>query len=187
MSSPDGATWAARTLPSSAGWADVVYGAGTFVAVGSGGACATSAAGTTWAAKTVGLGAVTYTGIDFVTSGASSNFVAVNSTNGNVAYSSSGTGAWSISVITGVASTVVAGNGVVIAVCLAGFCYSLDAGVTWKYAASTVVTSLGYGAGTFVGVQHSGGGTGLNLYAENLVDSDYLYLSGTAGQYVRVK
>jgi hypothetical protein len=55
--STDGITWTARTLPSSAGWASVTYGNGTFVAVAGGydasAAAASSTDGITWTASTM--------------------------------------------------------------------------------------------------------------------------------------
>src|SRR5581483_7125032 len=53
-SSPDGVTWTARTLPSSAYWDSVVYGNGTLVAVATGSSkAATSPDGITWTARTL--------------------------------------------------------------------------------------------------------------------------------------
>ena len=52
---PQGSSWTARTLPSSAGWQSVTYGNGVFVAVATGGgtAAATSPDGITWTAGTL--------------------------------------------------------------------------------------------------------------------------------------
>ncbi len=49
-----GATWTARTMPSSQGWESVTYGNGVFVAVAYGSsAAATSPDGITWTARTL--------------------------------------------------------------------------------------------------------------------------------------
>lgn len=58
--SPDGATWTARTLPSSDQWQDIAYGNGVFVAVsdtgGTSTAVATSYDGITWALRAMPTG-----------------------------------------------------------------------------------------------------------------------------------
>lgn len=88
------------------------------------------------------------------------------------------------------------GNGVFLALGANGADTCID-GATWVPRATPSAVPMGclcYNSGIFVAANgnyiDTVGGAGsnvINLYAENNTDSDYMYISGTAGKFVRVK
>lgn len=189
-SSADGVTWTPRTLPTSASWNDVTFGNGVFLAIAIGtNAAATSTNGTSWTARTmpaVGARRVAYGANLFVAVGDSA-FGCYSSPDG-VTWTQRtvppSAGATLYNVMFGDGVFVAQGSG-------AGYCAVSYDGMTWLIKSYVGTGTSGgfaaYGAGSFlIGASNSGSAFAV-VYAENLTDSDYLYLSGTAGQFVRVK
>lgn len=188
--SPDLVTWTARTLPAAAAWGVLAYSGTTFLIVSLDGAssAATSPDGITWTSRT--MPAVTWSSVAY----GNGLFVATCG-GGGIATSPDGV-AWtsrpypSFGLGTNGLLTVAYGNGLFLTlsnnVSLALVSYDgitwVEKGVPMAYANANV--ALAYGAGAFANVSQTGGQV---MYAENLTDSDSLYLSGTAGQFVRVK
>ena len=142
-SSPDGVTWTVRTI-AAAGWRKVIYAAGLFVAIATGGQIATSPDGVTWTPRTSGLGngqALTY---------GAGKLVAF-AQNGQAASSMDGITWTAIASITGLGTAygLVYGNGVWVAVGTRGAMTSPDL-ATWTARFIPGVTSnYGYTAVDF--------------------------------------
>lgn len=187
-SSTDGITFTPRTLPSSAYWAGVFYGGGLYIAYSTTSAAATSADGITWVART--LPDVPGAGGDSVAYG-NAAYVFIGSA-GDFYRSTDGISWTAVKVGNGVVNTGVAcfGNGLFLVVA-GGVAYTSTDGLTWRRRAipTSTIPSTGNGiafmAGVFVALQYVN--VSAVIYAENSIDSDYLYLAGTAGSFVRVK
>ncbi len=191
ISSPDGINWTQRALPSVSSWAAVIYANGVFLAVSSSGtASATSTNATAWTARTIPVpfNQVTY---------AYSLFVAAPTGTAGAIYTSADAITWTLRTAPAayMFTNVSFGNGVLIAATNPSALVSVSYnGIDWSTARA--VTARGdslsaYGGGInlmmYNGTSASGGAAGFVAYAENLTDSNYLYLSGTAGQFIRVK
>lgn len=190
-SSTDGVTWTPRTLPTSSGWSAVTFGNGKFIAVSQGTAGAYSTNGTSWTACTLPAGSygfVTYGNGAYVACGFIGSPCLASSPDGITwtarttppAAGTSGLGcvAFGDGVFLGLSDTV--------GIC----CISYD-GIKWEErvqaASSNGMTGIVFGAGAFVALRGVGGASGVVIYTENLTDSDWLYLSGTPGNLIRVK
>lgn len=199
ITSPDGITWTARTMPTNSTWIAVIYAASKFVAIASGGnAAATSADGITWTARTI-AGNVAFAGLAY----GAGLFVAVGTgTAGEYGTSPDGI-TWTARKFPSnqfAPKSVLFGNGVFLAFgsntggpSTLMVMVSYD-GLNWRTFSlpQSVANGIGvYNAGQFVifngNNSNNDGLIAAICYAENLTDSDYLYLSGTAGQFVRVK
>lgn len=192
-SSPDGVTWTPRTMPTSSVWSAVVWGGGKFVAVSQGTAAATSVDGITWVARSIASGSyldVAYGNGVFVAAGSQGSPALATSPDGI---------SWTVRTgppgINGGLTGVMFGDGVFLgSTNVQGLCCASYDGLTWieKTVAATANTvAIGaFAAGAFVVPNNSttsGGTYGFIAYAEDMSTSDYLYLAGTAGQFIRVK
>lgn len=191
--SSDAITWTARTLPSTSAWTAAGYGGGMFVMACGGGAttAASSPDGITWTARTIPAGSYlsfTYGKGLFVASGGSSGGVPRCATSPDgITWT-----ARSIPMVSGEFVSSVFADGVFFGVANVAnrVLVSYD-GISWIV---KVVVMGGFsgnnaaicsGEGKFFATPT--GTAGILAYAEDLTTSDYLYLSGTAGQFVRVK
>jgi hypothetical protein len=189
--SPDGITWTARTMPTSTIWAMVTYGGGKFLAISeSTSAAATSPDGITWTARTMpgaSWASVTYfNGLFVAVSGVAA---------GGYATSPDGV-TWTSRTFPDASAQpmrLVSGNGVLIALG-SGKAFTSTDGINWVPRATAMGsssdkknTAVAYGPGYFAAVAGDNVTNGALLFAENSTDSDYLYLSGTPGDFVRVK
>jgi|JI10StandDraft_1071094.scaffolds.fasta_scaffold166045_2 hypothetical protein len=153
-----GATWTARTLPSSQVWRSVTYANGVFVAVGNGTAVATSPDGITWTDRTMPSSALWWS----VTYG-NGVFVAVaGGTSLSTAAATSPDGiTWTSRTLPNSLywNSVTFGNGVFVAVAtLNSVAATSPDGITWTarvLPSSTTWFSVSFGNGGFVAV--SGG------------------------------
>lgn len=197
--SPDGITWTQRTIPTTTIWTGLAVSPTGIVAVSTGHNAASTAAlfsadGITWTAKTIPSSrwySVAYGNGVFVANGfdGATTATAATSTDGLT---------WTLRVTNGAGignpCSSAYGNGVFIAVygssTSAGVITSTD-GITWALRTAPTVRKQGqitYGAGVFVMAEgHSASTQGMTIYTENNIDSDYMYISGTAGKHVRVK
>lgn len=185
-SSTNGTSWAAQTMPNAGGWRSVTYATNVnkFVAVGTsqgqGGLVATSGNGTSWTDKTsqaavqLAIPGLAYQDHHSVAYG--NGVVHIVGTNGLrlVSYDCQ-----KFKLVTGAGTQLfkgalgTAGNGAGLTVFastgfmsfLTGNSGNVDVGTGSIYVSNQVEIS----------------------YAENLTDSDLMYLSGTAGQFIRVK
>ena len=149
-SSTDGATWTARTMPSSQTWSNVAYGNNTLVSVSTTDAAATSTNGITWTARTMpsssGWYSVTFGGGIFAAAGLSTA-AAATSTNG-ITWTArtlpSSTTWYSISY----------GGGVFVVVSNTTAAASSTDGTTWtaRTLPSTGLSKVTYGGDIFVAV-----------------------------------
>lgn len=186
-SSTDGITFTPRTLPTASNWVDVIYAGGQYLAVASSSnAGATSPDGVTWTARAMPsasgiVGRIAYGAGRYV----------VTATSGQI-YSSADGITWT-TYVSGVGSFqfAVFGNGVFIAFSQAssGVAFTSYDGINWKRRTLMATGISGavngsYFAGVFSILTVT---ASIALFAENITDSDYLYLRGTAGQFVRVK
>lgn len=194
-SSPDGITWTDRTLPTSNNWGSVVFNGTVFIANinSTTTSAASSANGTTWTARTM---PVSCAWLSTATNPATGLTVALGDA-GQIATTTDGV-TWTsrgvIGTVNGGSSLkqVVFGNGVFIAIGagLGAVIFTSYDGISWTPRTgppAVYSNAIGYGAGIFVVLGTSSAAVCAVLYAENITDSDYLYLSGTAGQFIRVK
>lgn len=196
FSSPDGIIWTARTLPGATAWSGLAWcaGAAKFVAIASASnQSATSPDGITWTSRT--LPASTFKAI----AANSTTFVIpmASSSPAPAVYTSTDGINWTARATPGLGystNAIVWGDGVFVT---SGkdsstALVSYD-GASWSEkaipASTALWSSMAFGAGMFLGLfasPQSGNANGHVVYAENLTDSDYLYLSGTPGNFVRV-
>lgn len=197
-SSTNGTAWTARVMPSSTTWLSIAWNGTIFLAYDGGTSAASSPDGATWTAQSVPTaapgGLVWGAGLFVVGGGNTVILTSATGLTGSWTQRSLGHG------VTKNPTTITYGNGVFIcsnASVTPGVMISYD-GINWKQktvGTGMAVNSLGcsaYGNGVAVFFQpYSGGvpaeGIGCAIYAENLVDSDYMYLSGTPGNFVRVQ
>jgi len=162
-------TWSARNSGLAANLTGVAYGNGRFVAVGSGGAIATSADGVRWVAESSGTNAdfssITYGNGKFVAVG-SGGAIVTSSDGMSWAVQNSGVNWLSIWRIT-------CGNGLFVAVGSAGILTSTD-GVAWVCRSSGEdLLGVAYGSGTFIAV----GGTTMLTSADGVT-----WVNGSFGE-----
>lgn len=188
--SPDGVVWTVRALPSSGTWAALAVGAqGVVVATSLDGRVARSVDGITWTVVNAPAG---ITSLASVTWG-KGLFVSWNSQANQVMSSADGI-TWTVkSIVHNGASggKVVFAEGLFVVACLnAPYAFTSNDGINWFVRSSALALAVGgiaYGAGVVVyGSSTSSALFGL-IYAENDTDSDYMFISGTAGKFVRVK
>ena len=184
--SPDGLTWTARTMPSSANWACVIYGGGLYLAISNSTAAATSTDGINWTSRTMPANGSGW-------SAAYGNGLYVAAFDATSLCTSPDGITWTLrqsSLFNGGLGGVTFANGIFVAFHSGGAIVSYD-GIAWlrkSTALSVGSARVAYSAGLFAVLNGVGSSTAaLAFYAENLTDSDYLYLSGTPGTFVRVK
>lgn len=186
-SSPDGITWTARTLPTLANWTSVAFNGGIFLAISVTTAAATSTNGTSWTARTM---PVTGNSGANVSPGASSIFVLCLGSSGLYTTTDGVTYTQRVVPYGHNPSRAAYGNGVYVVLTSESTqaLISYDA-VNWSKKTTNLAACycITYGAGTFIAFPLPQTNVAFLLYAENITDSDYLYLSGSAGQFVRVK
>lgn len=195
LSSVDGITWTARTLPTSTNWKGIAFGNGVFIAWSAGlTSAATSTNGTSWTARTL---PVSFTSVTYA-AGSISLYIGLPSSNG-VIYTSPDAVTWTARTAPGEANYGVAcyGDGVIVAYASPNKVTTSYDGINWSYLKLTATTATAvsysvYGDGRMLAmfngsVDNTSAASCAVIYAENLVDSTYLYLSGTAGQFIRVK
>lgn len=185
MTSPDGITWTARGLTAAGNWVVTTGGAdGRFVAVAVGSTTgATSLDGITWTARPLPLSSnwfsITYGNGLFVAVGSSQ--VSITSPDGI---------AWTYRniPIPAAITAVVYGDGVFVAMA-ASYTYVATSpdGMNWTQRPFSAGAFGAYGAGCFMFVQSGSTAASIAVYTENNTNSDYMYISGTTGKYVRVK
>jgi hypothetical protein len=185
LTSPDGITWTVRTLPSVQNWISVTYGNGVYVAVAkNSNVVATSPDGITWTSHTM-PSSTDWVSVAFgsdVNALPAGLFVAVAATGRVMATSTDGS-TWTQTTVAYNTTTVVYSNGMFMVLDGAGNVYLSFDGVTWTTEALTQIeTVLTPGAGMTVATER-GSTTSNNVW---IVNPDYVYLSGTSGQYVRV-
>jgi hypothetical protein len=199
-SSPDGITWTARNLPASVDWGSLAYGGGTWVAIGTNTtSVATSPDGITWTSRV--LPGATIASTDIVGYAFGQFFAGANGTTGFTFYTSPDGITWAGKTIanntSGSVSGVFYGDGTLVigisSSTYPGYSIISNDGVTFrlkKLGAFTVATGYGggYGAGLFISLGTSNSvAVSLESYENSPTPSDYMYLSGAAGQFVRVK
>lgn len=154
----DGLKWELRHPEMPGGWLrDVAYGRGVFVAVGVGGTILTSADGRSWTARWAGtphdLAGVVYDGSRFLAEAGSLAPV-------RLLLASEDGGSWRVAGPDPPSpfSAVASGDGVSVAVTVAGAIYRSEDGSAWRhvYTAGGGLSSVVFGGGLFVAV----GGTG---------------------------
>jgi hypothetical protein len=188
--SPDGLVWTARVLPVTGYWQSVCPGPAMLVAANangsSSGSLANSVDGANWTTRAAAAG--TSSGVAY----GAGLFVSV----GMLGMNTSADGiTWTPrSVPSTWNCTVVAyGNGCFVAAGAQGsnIAFTSPDGINWTprniVSANSLIGSLVYGAGTFVQLGGSNQTIANLLFVENLTDSDYMYIGGTAGKFVRVK
>lgn len=188
--STDGIAWTSATLPSSTTWNSVTYGSGKFLVVSTTTAAATSPDGITWTARTLPASAAA--SVNAVAS-SGALFVYISAAN-NGCYSSADGITWTARNVpcypANQFTSVAWGDGVWL-IYGSGTAFVSYDGIAWFHRAIPSTQNMfvcAYGAGRFASVgPGSSPTTATVIYTENLTDSDYLYLSGTAGQFVRVK
>ncbi|MDN4056344.1 hypothetical protein QPK32_25075 [Massilia sp. YIM B02763] len=196
--SVDGVNWTRRTLPETTTWGAVVYGGGTWLAVARDGtAAATSPDAINWTART--LPAATPSGTVTTVYGLGQFMVAASGSTGYTLSTSPDGINWTPrnigSNMNGAVYGAAYGDGtIVLGLSSSSWgSYSITShdGVTFRMRKSgQLYGNLAYGAGQFVCAD--GGNSTVTLvsienYANSTVPSDYMYISGAAGQFVRVK
>ena len=190
------ASWTARTLPASGLWNSLASNGTTLIAMGGTGTVAASSTnGTTWTLRAMpasgGWNSCAYGNGKFLASGGTP-----------VGFATSTDGiSWSAVAAPSFFSSpgkIEFGNGVFLFGANVGtltcLVVSVD-GTSWSVkatfpAGSNVKGANLYAAGRFIAFRTGSTGSSAvaNIcYAENLTDSDYVYLTGTAGQFIRVK
>jgi hypothetical protein len=180
VTSPDGVTWTARTLPVTGTWSQVLYAGGQFVAVNSTASTVvlTSPDGTTWTQRTlptsVALRAVAYGNSTYVAVGASG--ACMTSPDGVTWTSRAG----QLSNVTFIG--VAFGAGLFVTVGGSVLSYSSPDGVTWTArtlpVSTTAWASITYAAGLFLAVQT---GSAACLVSPDWVTITSRTLPGTPG------
>lgn len=188
--SPDGVTWTARGALPGGAWNQVIAGPTCLVAVGETGVMARSVDGLTWTAVTSSVknwGSVVYGNGLFVAmaSSSSSGASVVTSPDGII---------WTTRVTPSAfaGGYLLAGDGVFVGATGGTAIISYD-GITWSIKSSGLPTTVhrgAFGAGAFLfTAPFNSGSTTYNslISAESLTSSDWMAISGTAGQFVRVR
>ena len=161
--STDGSTWSSITMPTSAAWTGIAYGAGYWVTVASGGTTAqySNSDGLSWKASTLPSSA-TWTHIAY----GNGTFVAVDAgaASQKVAYSTTYGRTWADATLPSAQTwtDVAYGGNIFVVVATSGTtaAYSTDGGVTWASSVlprSTTWSSVAYGNGRFVAVSSTSG------------------------------
>jgi hypothetical protein len=193
--STDGVSWASATVPSGTWSGSLAFGNGVFVIVGGGpsGTSATTAYSTNGSVWTAG--ALPVAAAWDVTFG-NGIFVALSPTAGSSIYNSTNGITWTNPngpnfAVSGTTVQCVFGNGVFVAISPGNSnttaSYSLDGGY-WQsltLPSSTTWTSICFGSGLFFALSSAGTGIGATIWV-NSEANEYIYLAGTAGQFVRV-
>lgn len=195
--STDGSNWTAGQLPGTSAWpgnsgsVNVVFGNGVFhVSVAGSVAAATSADGVNWMARTlpvsgfngVAFGNGVFVATAFVKEAVYTSTDGISWAKRQVPFAEASNSGGLIAAIFGDNTFVVGSN-------IGGLAMSSD-GISWRVAKganSFPLSVAAYGAGAAVFASIEGAGQMMTAYVENMTDSEYLYLSGTAGQFVRVK
>ncbi len=184
--STDGLSWTPRTLSAAGRWSAVGFGNGVFVAgeTSSGALSTSNNSGVSWTARSavnVQANSVAYGAGLLVVAGP-----------GGIITSADGV-AWTSRKYPNIStpSRVCFGNGVFVAGSASvspSVVYISYNGIAWETKPienpATATAAVAFGGGTFIVLSDAAGSA---VYAENLTDSDYLYLSGTPGAFVRVK
>lgn len=189
--SPDGITWTQRVLPSQT-WCGIASSPTILVATAGANtpttAYATSTDGITWTQRVMPSGSwfgITYgAGLFVATSqqGIATSPDGINWTSRVVP----------ASVLSG--NSIAYGNGMFLIVGggLAANVLTSPDGITWTLRASpngspSASAQISFGLGCFFVPIYVLGSDFLTVYVENNTDSDWMYIGGTAGKYVRVK
>jgi photosystem II stability/assembly factor-like uncharacterized protein len=156
----DAVYWTQRTLPTSANWSAVTFGASTFVAVATGSSiAATSADGITWTQRTLPVSAA-WTSVTF----GASTFVAVAGSSSTIAATSADGITWTQRTLPVAANWSAVTFGASTFVAVAGSSSTIAAtsadGITWTQQTLPLFTawkSVTFGASTFLAVPNTTG------------------------------
>jgi hypothetical protein len=198
-SSPDGINWTPRTLPATGSWNGLAYGGGTWVAVASDStSAATSPDGINWTARV--LPGATMTANNLVGYAFGQFIVGAKSTTNFTFYTSPDGINWAgknVGGSTGGFNGCIYGDGTLIIFIndstYSGYSIVSNDGVTFKMRKNgglNMISGYGttYGAGLFVTLGASNSvAASVENYDNSPTPSDYMYLPGSAGQFVRVK